>query len=195
MKDLTDLKTTASLYQPKNVDYSDGFRSVSSSGNVKVIRGCTMKWIKARLREPKTKIKGVAMATKSRAVITWELSGSVSGGAGVDVLLTTTIELHQLTGRITQVQETCVTGLMSPASTAVFTGSRFAWAASMASLDVQEEMGKYADQLSASLDSLTSMDDSDPASGAYRDPTDPTKFFQNNQQAQQKSDVISDGGG
>lgn len=188
LKDISSHKITASLYQPKNVDYSDTFRSLRSANNVKVIRGSMMKWINSRLREPKTSVLDVQMETKSRARITWQLSGSVSGGAGVSVRLVTCIELHQLTGRICGVQETWAADGMSPASSAVFTGSRFAWAASMASLDAQEEMGKYVDQLSSSLDSLSSMDDD--ASSTYRDPTDPTKFFQSNQGQQQRSDII-----
>ena len=147
-----------------------------------------MKWINARLREPKTKIVDVQMESKSRARITWQLSGSVSGGAGVSVRHITFIELHQLTGRICGVQETWTAEGMSPASQAVFTGSRFAWAASMASLDAQEEMGKYVDQLSQSLDSLGSLDDD--TSSVSRDPTDPTKFFQNNAAQQQRSDIL-----
>ena len=188
LKDITSLKTTASLYQPKGIDYLDTFRSVSNAANVKVIRGSTLKWVNSRLREPKTKIIDVQMETKSRARIIWHLSGSVSGGAGVSVRLTTCIECHQLTGRITGVQETWAGQDMSPASLAVFQGSRFAWAASMGSLDAQEEMGKFVDQLSSSLDSLSSIDD-DPSS-MYRDPTDPTKFFQNNEAQQQRSDII-----
>jgi len=120
------------------------------------------------------------MVDNGNAEICWQLKGQVAM-FNIDIPMTDTFSLNLLTGRVlTHTQSWDLSSLSAPARAAV-RASRVAWSAKQVSEDAGEGMNKAVESLS----SLASMDDDQ----YYQNPTDPTKFFQN--QDNTKNDAIN----
>jgi hypothetical protein len=122
-----------------------------------------MDFVKQNVEAPSATITAVRMTDKSHSWIQWKLKGKIAG-QGVEVDFTEEFEHNQLTGRVCQHKEIwhAVSGGV------IFNTTRATWSASQAGSDTKG----LIDSTLASL----SIDDSEGE--IYRDPSDPTKFFQ-----------------
>ncbi|KAG1673157.1 hypothetical protein FOA52_015268 [Chlamydomonas sp. UWO 241] len=125
----------------------------------------------------------MAMLDKGTAQVEWRLTGSVSG-AEVDIAFTSVLTLNLLTGRVESHREGWDLSRLPAAASFLVTANRAAWSARQASADAQEGIKKAVDDISSTL----SIDDEPEV---YRDPTDPTKFFQGGERDQNKQDMIT----
>lgn len=164
-RDITRFKYTRSLFQP-DVSYSDGFRRFRG-----VDKYAAPMWARDTITTPRAVITRMAMLDSGRALIEWTLSGGLAGAGQVSVPMTSTFELNLLTGRVmTHTDDWNLRAVPPPASAALL-ASRMLWSARAAGRDAGESISKG---VSESLSSLTSVDEEE----YYGDPTDPTKFFQ-----------------
>mmetsp|Transcript_25278 Transcript_25278/g.54939 ORF Transcript_25278/g.54939 Transcript_25278/m.54939 type:complete len:286 (-) Transcript_25278:1015-1872(-) len=176
-RDLERCRYTTSLFV-KNVTYSDGFRQFSDSS-----RYARQRWLSETVQKPAVTVMKMQMLDKGTAQINWRLTGSVGAGP-VDVSFTSTIEMNLLTGKITSHKESWdLTKCAAPVA-AMLTANRMAWAAKQASQDASEGLSKVADSISSTLGSM------DEDTSVYQNPSDPTKFFQQNNN-QQQNDMIT----
>lgn len=173
-RDLTRLKYTIRLFQP-DVQYSDGFRSFR--GSDKYSRPF---WPRDSVTDPRVRVTAMRMVDPGTAEVKWQLCGKV-GVFPVDIPMTTTVQLNLVTGRVLQHNEGWDLSALSPPAAAAAVASRMAWSARQASQDAGEGLNKAAESLS----SLTSMDDDQ----YYQNPTDPTRFFQQNNS--ERNDAIN----
>ncbi|GAX83672.1 hypothetical protein CEUSTIGMA_g11097.t1 [Chlamydomonas eustigma] len=164
----------------KDVVFGDGVRSFK--GNSRYSR---MRWISENVQKPKVIIERLQMLGQETARVDWRLTGQVAAG-NIDIFVQSTIEMNVLTGRILSHKDSWDTGGMAPPVSLLVAASRAAWAARQAVMDAQEKLSEAADTLTSTLES--SMDDD---SGVYRDPTDPTKFFQQSQKQENQNDMIN----
>lgn len=173
-RDLQRGAYTRGAFQP-DVSYDDGYRSFK--GAEKLGRGV---WVRHVLKDPKVAITKMRMLDKGTAEIDWRVSGQVAV-FGMQVAAKTTLEMNLLTGRVTALKESLdMSGVAAPAAAAL-TAARVTWSAQQASKDAQEGLNR-------TLDSISSMASTDEET-IYRDPSDPTKFFR--QEDNTMGDAIS----
>lgn len=96
--------------------------------------------------------------------IVWRLQGRITGQE-VDIVFTDEFEHNQLTGRVLRHRVTW----QAEKGGLPFNSSRAAWSAAQAQSDIGDFIQRSLDELSFSEDESEEI---------YRDPTDPTKFFQ-----------------
>eukprot|EP00877_Chromochloris_zofingiensis_P000766 jgi/Chrzof1/10690/Cz05g08220.t1 len=161
--DLTKLRYTNSLFQP-DCKYEDGFRKFKGPAKYK-----RPFWFRDGLKKPSATINKLQMLDKGTALINWTLSGQVAM-FNVQIPFSSVFELNLLTGRVSTHKESWDLSKLSPPAAAACVLSRVAWSAKQASQDAQDKLGKAADSIS----SLTSMEDDT----YYQNPSDPTRFFQ-----------------
>lgn len=174
-RDISRMKFTTSLLQP-DVQYNDGYRSFR--GQDKYRREF---WCRAGVKEPRARVTRLRMLDNGTAEISWQLKGQVAVWQ-IDIPVTSTFTLNLVTGRVLTHNETWDLSGLSPPVSAAVTASRMAWSAQQVSKDAGEGINNAMDSLS----SMASLDDDDQY---YQNPTDPTKFFQN--QDNTKNDAIN----
>lgn len=175
-RDLQRCTYTRSAFQP-DFSYGDGFRSFKGTGKL----GRAV-WVRDVLKEPKLSIKKMRMLDRGTAQIDWQASGQVAMFQ-VQVPMKTVLEMNLLTGRVTSLKEAWDLSGVAPPASAALVASRMSWSAQQASKDAQEGLSK-------TLDSISSLGSTDEET-IYRDPTDPTRFFR--QEDSTMNDAISIG--
>lgn len=178
-RELELLKMSPRLFS-KDVVFGDGVRSFK--GNSRYSR---MRWISENVRKPEVVIERLQMLSQETARVDWRLTGQVASGS-IDIPVQSTIEMNVLTGRILSHKDSWDTSRLSPPVSLLVAASRATWAAKQAAMDAQEKLKEAADSLTSTLE--TSMNDD---SAVYRDPTDPTKFFQQSQKQDNQNDMIN----
>lgn len=157
--DLELVRWSARLFQGE-VKYGDRFRNFE--GRDKYTRS---HFVKETVENPKIVVKSIRIADIKSSVIVSRLTGTIAGQA-VDVEFTDKFEHNQVTGRVVKHDSTW----NAMAGGVAFNTSRAAWSASEAQKDLGNLVNKTLDELSFSEDDEAGMDQ-------YRDPSDPTKFF------------------
>ena len=120
------------------------------------------------------------MPDMTSAVIEWRLRGKLRSppGAGrLDAKMTSTFELDQITGRVKAHSESWDLGDNSATplgAKIAANAARRAWATARAAEDAADKSAKL-------LDSLSSFDSDDEGAYFEPDPSDPTKFFQSDE--------------
>ena len=158
-KDIELVRWSQRLFQGE-VKYGDKFRNFQGRDNY-----ARSNFIQETVENPKATIKSMKMVDIKSSVIVWQLTGTVAG-QNIDVEFTDKFEHNQLTGRVITHEVTW----NASAGSIAFNTSRAAWSASEAQKDLGNLVNKTLDELSFSEDDDASMD-------SYRDPSDPTKFF------------------
>mmetsp|Transcript_6003 Transcript_6003/g.15463 ORF Transcript_6003/g.15463 Transcript_6003/m.15463 type:complete len:292 (-) Transcript_6003:165-1040(-) len=155
--DITMFRWSERLFQPECA-YNDKFRSFKGRDKYK-----RMNFVKDHVEDPKAVLLKLKMTDKSNSWIQWKLTGKIAGQV-VEVDFTEEFEHNQVTGRVVGHKEIwhAVAGGM------LFNTQRATWSASQASSDTKEMIDRTLDSLS--------MDEG--GDEIYRDPSDPTKFFQ-----------------
>ncbi|KAI8465799.1 MAG: hypothetical protein J3K34DRAFT_461205 [Monoraphidium minutum] len=161
-RDLQRGAYTRAAFQP-DAAFDDGFRSFKGTG--RLARGA---WLRDVMKDPKVSVSKMRMLDRGTAEIEWRVAGQVAMFS-VQVPCKTVLEMNLLTGRVTSLKESWDTGAVGAPAAAALMASRAAWAAQQASRDAQEGLNK-------TLDSISSMASTDEDT-IYRDPTDPTRFF------------------
>ncbi|KAK9823104.1 hypothetical protein WJX72_000285 [[Myrmecia] bisecta] len=164
-RDLTRLNTwTTSLFQ-KDVEYKDPLRSFRGVEKYK-----RLNYPYDNIKDPKVLVTKMQMVDMGVARISWRLRGSLAA-LPLDIDFVSEFELNLVTGRVRSHRERWDVSRMSFPARLAYNLSRIAWSAKQASLDTKEG----GDKLLASL----SLDEDDGDKDVlYRNPTDPTKFFQ-----------------
>jgi len=174
-RDIVRLRTTASLFN-KDIKYSDGCGR-SFTGIDKYAR---TRWYSDNITKPVVVVTQMQMLDKGTAQIDWRITGTL-GAMPVDIGVQSRITMNLLTGRIEEHRESWDLSRCSPPAAAMATANRVAWAAKQASADTTESINR-------SLESLGSFDE-DAGPGYTPNPSDPTRFFQP-QQDNQFNDAV-----
>lgn len=167
VRDLERSRFTPRLFA-NDTTYADAFRRFT--GNAVYTRPT---WVMETIKNPRVTIQKVQMLDKANAQIDWQLTGQM-GMAPLDISLTSLIEMNLVTGRILSHKESWDLSRVPTPLRLMISASRASWSAKQAGKDTQEGLSKVADSIS----SLGSTDED--SNTIYRDPTDPTKFFQQN---------------
>lgn len=162
-RDIVRLRYTRSLFQP-DVKFKDGFRSFTG---VEKYGGPV--WYRDELKRAVVRIKKVRMEDNTEVRFDWEVAGQLQSFL-VRIQMESVFKLNQLTGRVEEHSESWNLRRCSPVAALAVFANRVLWSAKQASLDASEQIGKVTDSLS----SFSSMDEE----SIYRNPNDPTKFFQ-----------------
>lgn len=161
-RDLVRCGYARAAFQP-DARFDDGFRSFTGTDRL-----ARASWVRDVFKGPKVSVTRMRMLDKGTAQIDWSVTGQVAVFP-VTLAARTVLEMNLLTGRVTSLKESWdLSGLPAPASAALI-AARMSWSAQQTSRDAQEGLTKTLDSIS----SLASADDDQ----VYRDPTDPTKFF------------------
>lgn len=170
---------TASAFQP-------GVRYTSDVGRAFVGRDgyARCDWVGAVMDEKSARVAvtRLRMTGPATAEISWSLDGAarglpgMEGGAALGAAVVSTFSLDPITGRVASHDDRLAWDPATPAPTRLAaSAARAAWAARRAAEDAASAGAK-------ALQSLASMDgdEGDEGAGGYisRDPSDPTKFFQ-----------------
>ncbi|GMH36576.1 hypothetical protein BSKO_04444 [Bryopsis sp. KO-2023] len=154
----------------QGVEYQDSYRSFV--GREKYARPTG--WIENNVKEAKVVVKRMRMLDKGTAILNWTLTGKLQRFQ-LEADCQTAISLNLLTGQVTKhLDEWDLSKCALPASLA-FSFSRAKWAAQEVAKDTRDEVDKISQ-------SFGSMDEEDRI---YGDPTDPTKFFQQDDNSMQ----------
>lgn len=128
------------------------------------------------------------MPDRTTAVIDWTLEGKVRAppGGKLRAAVSSTFELDQITGRVRKHSEDWEvdSSVTSAPTKLAAAAARSAWAAARAAEDAAAGTGKL-------LESLSSTDGDDDEAYYSPDPTDPTKFFQSNDEEQMMRDAFT----
>lgn len=172
-RDTERLRYSPKLFQA-DVQFENGSRSFK--GNAKYNRPT---WAGSCLSNCIVTVRRLKMLDKGTSQIDWKVTGNL-GSLPVELYVLSTFEHNLLTGKVTSHRETWDTSKCSPPAAAAVTLSKLVWAAQQASKDTSDKMGEVADSLSSTM----SMDDNN----IYSNPSDPTRFFQ--QQDNTTNDAI-----
>ena len=113
------------------------------------------------------RVTSMEMRDLETADVQWVFSGKAPGGKRLEAKVTSTFKLNVITGMVEEHGERWDLGGQDPAVVAYVRAQQAAWAT-----------GQALGDIGASIDQLTgSMDDADEAP-YVQDPTDPRKFFQ-----------------
>ncbi|GBF93008.1 hypothetical protein Rsub_05619 [Raphidocelis subcapitata] len=173
-RDLVRCTYSRGAFQP-DAAFDDGFRSFKGTDRLS-----RASWVRDVLNEPKVSVTRMRMLDRGTAQIDWAVTGRVAVFP-VTLAARTVVEMNLLTGRVTSLKESWdLAGVAAPASAALV-AARISWSAQQTSRDASEGLTRTLDSLS----SLASADDDQ----VYRDPTDPTKFFR--QEDSTKQDALT----
>lgn len=171
---------TTNLFS-RNVEYSDSYRKFSGKDGYK-----RLNFIQLYVQSPSAKVRRMRMEGNAVAVINWVLTGSV-GPLPIKINYETQITLNLVTGQVEKHQESWSFKECSPPGALAWTLSRLAWSATMASEDTKQAGQKI-------LESFSGSDDEDEGNWTtMRDPSDPTKFFQQQDNFQQDAIMLMGG--
>jgi len=172
---------TASLFS-RNIQYSDSYRKFTGKGGYK-----RLNFIQQYVQSPSAKVVRMRMETNYVAVIDWVLTGSV-GPFPVEINGETRVTLNLVTGQAEKHEESWSFKECSPPGALAWTLARLAWSATMASEDTQQAGQKMLDSLSGSDDEYDGGNWT-----TTRDPSDPNKFFQQQDNFQQDAIMLMGG--
>lgn len=142
------------------VKYSDPLRSFE--GREKY---ATMKYISDTIGDPKASITGLKMETPDVVLISYRLEGNTPAGK-LDMDFEERYTMNQITGRVLEHKVSWDTARTGAPAAAFYVASRTAYSKK---LDLQDA----SDNLNATFDDMMGQDDQ-----MQGDPTDPLKFFQ-----------------
>ncbi|MCO5582126.1 hypothetical protein L7F22_036016 [Adiantum nelumboides] len=155
-----------------SVKYKDPLRSFSGRDKYK-----RPSWIAGALEKPSAAVRQMVMLSTSELNIKWVLRGKPKiPGPDLVLAINDTFTLNQISGQVVEhVQEWDLSG-SSPIAQAYF------WASRLAYLSV--EGSKDATEVVQGVSKLLKKDKDGDKETYFRDPTDPTKFFQTNENPQ-----------
>ncbi|KAK9785021.1 hypothetical protein WJX73_010495, partial [Symbiochloris irregularis] len=161
-RDITRTKSWTWNFFAKSVKYSDAFRKFEGRDGYK-----RNLFASQCLKDPKVLVTRMRMIDKATGVISSRLRANL-GIFPVDADFETTLVLDLITGSVLQHSESWDLRRMSFPAKLAFTATRAAWSAT-----------QYAQDLAARLKQMQQDDqDNNSRQNISRDPTDPTKFFQ-----------------
>lgn len=162
-RDLADLKEGARTLAPfaEQVAFSDGWRSFTGRDGYK-----RYSYVSENLTGAKGAVTAMRMEELDTCVVEWRVQGTNQAGK-VDARVATTLEFNLITGKVLSHSEVWDLSGSDSNAALVFKSGRAAYAMSQAA-------GDLADKAS---DALSSFDESEQSSYSV-DPTDPRKFFE-----------------
>lgn len=163
-RDLVRRSWTPSLFT-RDVTYKDAFRRFTGGEKHK-----RLTHISESVKDAKVLVTRLRMLDKGTALIDWRLRGQLAVFP-IDIDFVSTFELDLITGRVRTHESRWDLGRCGLPSRAAWLLSRALWSSQQAAQDAR-------DGGAAALGKLTASRDEDDQRNIYADPTDPTKFFQ-----------------
>ncbi|KAK9905572.1 hypothetical protein WJX75_002344 [Coccomyxa subellipsoidea] len=163
-KDLVRRSWTFSLFT-RDVWYKDPLRRCKGAEKHR-----RLMHISESVKDAKVLVTRLRMLDKGTAIIDWRLRGQLAIFP-IDIDFMSTFELDLITGRVRGHEDRWELGRCGLPARAAWLLSRALWSAQQAARDARDDGGAALSKLSASTDE-------DDQRNIYADPTDPTKFFQ-----------------
>ncbi|CAK0783200.1 hypothetical protein CVIRNUC_006399 [Coccomyxa viridis] len=163
-KDLVRRKWTPVLFA-RDVKYRDSYRRFSSAERHK-----RLLHIAENVKDAKVLVTRMQMLNKGQGVISWRLRGRL-GAVPIDIDFQSTFELDLITGRVTEHVDSWDTNRCGLPARLAWNASRAAWSLAETGKDLREDAGKL-------LGKVKGDDSGGRQENIYADPSDPTKFFQ-----------------
>ncbi|GAB4818205.1 hypothetical protein N2152v2_005251 [Parachlorella kessleri] len=164
----------------RTVEYKDAFRSCRGRDGYQ-----RLNFVSSKVKGAKVQVTRLRMLDNGTAVVSWRVQGSLGAlPLALDVDMDSQLSLNLVTGLIEKRSDKWDLSRCSPPAALAWTVSRMLWSAQQASLDAKEGTGRV-------LSSLNSMDSEDADIQLQRSPTDPTKFFQQNDNTMQDAFLFS----
>ncbi|KAA6428517.1 MAG: hypothetical protein FRX49_01393 [Trebouxia sp. A1-2] len=168
-RDVVRTSTWTSDLFADEVRYKDKFRSTEGIAQYK-----RQTYLAGAVKAPKVLVTKLRMISRDVGAVNYRMRGSIAS-VPVDIDFEDVFELNLLTGRVLKHTETWDLSRCSLPGKAAFIASRIIWATRQASITSQASDTK--DGGSKIMQSFSSLDEGDQQ-GFTQNPSDPTRFFQ-----------------